>query len=138
MFQGDMFPKSKKFSVFEVICMKKKIILRGAVGFPIGVMIGYFISIIISIGRGICRKFFYLGNRVVELIKADGGTFCGDIFYNASDSLCHILDGAQLKRIFELFRHFCGYICFYMDSGVYHRQDNCKENERKTEKNSGK
>lgn len=49
MFQGDMFPKSKKFSVFEVICMKKKIILRGAVGFPIGVMIGYFISIIISL-----------------------------------------------------------------------------------------
>lgn len=29
--------------------MKKKIILRGAMGFPIGVMIGYFISIAISL-----------------------------------------------------------------------------------------
>lgn len=29
--------------------MKKKIILRGIMGFPIGVMIGYFISIIISL-----------------------------------------------------------------------------------------
>lgn len=49
MCQDDMYKKLKKYWEREVINMKKKIFIRSISGFPQGVALGYFISIIISL-----------------------------------------------------------------------------------------
>ncbi len=49
MYPGDTFQNSKKYWEYEVSKMKKKIILRSIFGFPIGITIGYLITIIISL-----------------------------------------------------------------------------------------
>ena len=49
MFHGVMFPRLKKYWVYEVIKMKKKIISRILSGMVIGIVIGYIISILISL-----------------------------------------------------------------------------------------
>ena len=50
MYQDAMFPKSKKFWAYEVKKMKRKnIILRSLLGFPLGIAIGYVITICISL-----------------------------------------------------------------------------------------
>ena len=49
MYPGGMFQKSKKFWEYEVMNVKKKIILRGALGFPLGIAVGYVITICISL-----------------------------------------------------------------------------------------
>ncbi len=58
MFPGGMFPKSKKYWEYKKriwdwersrLEMKKKIIWRGILGFPLGITIGYVITIIISL-----------------------------------------------------------------------------------------
>lgn len=52
MFPGVMSPRSSKYSEFEVITMKNKLVLRGLLGFPLGVFIGYAISIGTSLFHG--------------------------------------------------------------------------------------
>ena len=52
MFQGDMWPKSSQFLEYEVINMKKKLIQRGLLGFPLGIAIGFVITIMISVCVG--------------------------------------------------------------------------------------
>lgn len=49
MYLGAMFLESKKYWEYEVKIMKKQIILRSILGFPLGVALGYLITIIISI-----------------------------------------------------------------------------------------
>ncbi len=49
MYQGDMFRKSNKYWGYEVAGMKRKIVLRGLLGFPLGVAIGHSITIILSL-----------------------------------------------------------------------------------------
>ena len=44
-----MFQKLKRYWVYEVIKMKKKIFLRGVTGLPVGITIGYIITIFISL-----------------------------------------------------------------------------------------
>ena len=50
MYPDDTFQNSKKYWEYEVNKMKKKIILRSIFGFPIGITIGYLITIFISLG----------------------------------------------------------------------------------------
>ena len=60
--------------------MKKKLIGRGVIGFPVGIAIGYVITVIISICIGdgffhpvnpeLVNGFGYLGDRFVESCKA--------------------------------------------------------------------
>ena len=52
MFQGDMSPKSNKYWEYEVIIMKKKVLLRCLLGAPIGLAIGTIVTIIISLTVG--------------------------------------------------------------------------------------
>lgn len=56
MYQDGMFPKLKNFWVFrrerQGYIMKKQILLRGFLGFPIGIMIGDCISIVCSLFWG--------------------------------------------------------------------------------------
>ena len=68
MFQGDMWPKSSKFLEYEVINMKKKLIQRGLLGFPLGIAIGFVITIMISacVGDG---SFYPV---TLELMEAMG------------------------------------------------------------------
>ena len=47
-----MWPKSSKFLEYEVINMKKKLIQRGLLGFPLGIAIGFVITIMISVCVG--------------------------------------------------------------------------------------
>lgn len=49
MFQDAMFQKLKLYWGYEVMEMKKKIFLRSLLGFPLGLAIGYIITIIISL-----------------------------------------------------------------------------------------
>ena len=52
MFQGDTSPELKNYWEYEVSEMKKKIISRGVAGFPIGIAIGFVITVIISVCVG--------------------------------------------------------------------------------------
>ena len=54
MFQGGMCRKSNNDWDYEVVNMKKKMILRGLFGLPVGIAIGFVITLIISacIGNG--------------------------------------------------------------------------------------
>ena len=52
MFQGDMSPKSNKYWEYEVIIMKKKVLLRCLLGAPVGLAIGAIVTIIISLTVG--------------------------------------------------------------------------------------
>lgn len=47
-----MWPKSSRFWVYEVMNMKKKLLLQGFLGFPIGIAIGFTITILISLCAG--------------------------------------------------------------------------------------
>lgn len=49
----DMLLTLKKYWEYEVIHMKKKILLRGLLGFPLGISMGYFITILISFSSGL-------------------------------------------------------------------------------------
>lgn len=48
MFQDGMYPKSNNYWEYEVVKMKRKIILRGLFGLPMGIAIGFVITLIIS------------------------------------------------------------------------------------------
>lgn len=63
-----MFLKSKKYWEYEVVIMKKRIALRGILGLPIGITIGYFITILTSLiwGNG------YYSPCTPELIALTG------------------------------------------------------------------
>lgn len=49
MFQGGLLPESSNCWEYEVVRVKKKIIRRGLLGFPLGIAIGYVITIVISV-----------------------------------------------------------------------------------------
>lgn len=49
----DMLLTLKKYWEYEVIHMKKKILLRGLLGFPLGISLGYVITIMISLSSGL-------------------------------------------------------------------------------------
>ena len=49
MYQGAMYLELKKYWEYEVKIMKKKIMLRSILGFPLGRALGYLITIIISL-----------------------------------------------------------------------------------------
>lgn len=49
----DMLLILKKYWEYEVIHMKKKILQRGLFGFPLGISLGYAITIIISLSTGL-------------------------------------------------------------------------------------
>lgn len=68
MFQEDMLQKSKIFWEYEVIYMLKKGFLRAIIGFPIGISIGYLITIAIS---AIYADGYYY-SCVPEFIEAAG------------------------------------------------------------------
>jgi hypothetical protein len=52
MLPGDLSPKSNNCWVYEVEKMKKTIIRRGLLGFPLGIAIGFVITVIISVYIG--------------------------------------------------------------------------------------
>ena len=52
MFPDGMLLKSNNYWDYEVVKMKKKIILRGLLGIPVGITIGFVISLFISICIG--------------------------------------------------------------------------------------
>ncbi len=52
MFPGGMLLKSNNYWDYEVVKMKKKIILRGLFGLPVGIAIGFVITLLISICIG--------------------------------------------------------------------------------------
>lgn len=52
MFPGGMLPKSNNYWDYEVVKMKKKVILRGLFGLPVGIAIGFVITLLISICIG--------------------------------------------------------------------------------------
>lgn len=52
MFQGATLQKSKKYWGFEVRRVKKQILLRGILGFPLGIALGNIISLVISFRWG--------------------------------------------------------------------------------------
>ena len=49
MFPGGMLLKSNNYWDYEVEKMKKKVILRGLFGLPVGIAIGFVITLLISI-----------------------------------------------------------------------------------------
>ncbi len=49
MCQGGMFLRLKNYWEYEVLKMKKQAFLRGLLGFPLGIALGYVITIIISL-----------------------------------------------------------------------------------------
>ena len=52
MCQDVTFPSSSDCWEYEVMNMKKKMMLRGMAGIPIGITIGYLITVLISLGWG--------------------------------------------------------------------------------------
>ena len=52
MFPGGMLLKSNNYWDYEVVQMKKKVILRGLFGLPVGIAIGFVITLLISICIG--------------------------------------------------------------------------------------
>ena len=52
MFPGGMLLKSNNYWDYEVDKMKKKVILRGLFGLPVGIAIGFVITLLISICIG--------------------------------------------------------------------------------------
>ena len=52
MFPGGMLLKSNNYWDYEVVKMKKKVILRGLFGLPVGIAIGFVITLLISICIG--------------------------------------------------------------------------------------
>ena len=52
MYPGAMFQNSKKYWEYEVNIMKKKIVTRSLLGVPLGITMGYLITILISLGWG--------------------------------------------------------------------------------------
>jgi hypothetical protein len=47
-----MSEKSNKYWEYEEVTMKKIVFLRGLLGFPLGIAVGYFITIFVSISLG--------------------------------------------------------------------------------------
>ena len=82
MSRGDMFQKSRNFWGYEVVNMKKEVIKRGLFGFPVGIAIGFVITIIISafIGDGV---FYPVTPGFAETVGTELGAvvlqtvFCG-------------------------------------------------------------
>ena len=68
MFPGGMLLKSNNYWDYEVVKMKKKVILRGLFGLPVGIAIGFVITLLISICIG--DGSFY--PVTPELIKTTG------------------------------------------------------------------
>ena len=68
MFPDGMLLKSNNYWDYEVVKMKKKIILRGLFGLPVGIAIGFVITLLISICIG--DGSFY--PVTPELIKTTG------------------------------------------------------------------
>ena len=52
MFPDDMWPESSRFQAFEVLKMAKKLFQQGLLGFPLGIAIGFVITILISLFAG--------------------------------------------------------------------------------------
>lgn len=67
MFRGGMSQRSNNCWDYEVVKMKKKIILRGLLGLPIGIAIGFVITLIVSvcIGRG---SFYPVTPELVDMM----------------------------------------------------------------------
>ncbi len=63
-----MLPKSNKHSEYEVNKMKKQAVLRGLLGFPLGIAMGYIITIFLSLGWG----NGYYSSCIPELIETMG------------------------------------------------------------------
>ena len=123
----------------------KKIILRGALGFPLGITVGYAITIVLSL---IWANGYYapcvpelisvMGNEIRAVIlqallcgllgtgfgdcETDGNIFCGCFHGYDAGCLCRILDGAQPRRICRIFWDFCFYLCRGMGGSVFCRE----------------
>lgn len=82
MFRGDISQKSRNFWGYEVVNMKKEVIKRGLFGFPVGIAIGFVITIIISafVGDGV---FYPVTPEFAETVGTELGAvvlqtvFCG-------------------------------------------------------------
>ena len=97
MFPGDMLLKSNNYWDYEVVKMKKKVILRGLFGLPVGIAIGFVITLLISICIG--DGSFY--PVVPELIQTMGNELNAVILQTI---LCAILGAgfAMASVIWEI------------------------------------
>ena len=97
MFPDGMLLKSNNYWDYEVVKMKKKIILRGLFGLPVGIAIGFVITLLISICIG--DGSFY--PVTPELIKTTGNELNAVILQTI---LCAILGGgfAMASVIWEI------------------------------------
>lgn len=86
MFQEDMFLKSKEYLDYEVIYMMKKVISRIFMGFPVGIAVGYLITIVIS---AVFAEGYY-SPCVPELIESSGNEINAVMLQAA---LCGLLGG---------------------------------------------
>lgn len=97
MFPGGMLLKSNNYWDYEVVKMKKKVILRGLFGLPVGIAIGFVITLLISICIG--DGSFY--PVTPELIQTMGSQLNAVILQTI---LCAILGGgfAMASVIWEI------------------------------------
>ena len=97
MFPGGMLLKSNNYWDYEVVKMKRKIILRGLFGLPVGIAIGFVITLLISICIG--DGSFY--PVTAELIQTTGNELNAVILQTI---LCAILGGgfAMASVIWEI------------------------------------
>ena len=97
MFPDGMLLKSNNYWDYEVVKMKKKIILRGLFGLPVGIAIGFVITLLISICIG--DGYFY--PVTPELIQTTGNELNAVVLQTI---MCAILGGgfAMASVIWEI------------------------------------
>ena len=70
-----------------------------------------------------------MGNRALEHREADGDLFSDCFINNDADSLCHVLDGTQLERVFKLFWDFRFDFCCYVGGAIRDSEAKHQKNE---------
>lgn len=66
------------------------------------------------------------------IVERGYAVFSFYLHYYDAHCLFYLLDGAQYKRVFKLFRSFYRDFCRYMDHTVYHLQAQCEQDECKS------
>ena len=136
--------------------MKKQLLLRGLLGFPIGIALGYLITILVSLGWGdgayapcmpaladamgseigavmlqalLCGLLPRMAGGKLEPRQANGRLFWHRFAADAADRLRRLLDGAQPDRLRQLLWYFRVCFCSDLDQSICAGQAQRQKNE---------
>ena len=132
--------------------MKKKLLLRGLLGVPLGIAIGHIITVIVSlcIGDGLFypvrpelvgamrgelnavllqTALCYLGDRFMEPCKAKRDLLCNRLRGDVSDLLRCKLDAPFDRRNPVLCRDLCSHFCPCLADSIFRVEKEGQEDE---------